>query len=132
MLSADSKKGASKVIIELNLRAEFEMARSSQEYQKLVAKLPEIFVGKVERLRNLVKILCDASKKCMNERKMYMAPWRKHRYMQAKWQGKRLLPAPPPFLAVEPPKTAPEKRVSMLSFDFFVDTLLHNNVVEVI
>ncbi|KAL2496861.1 hypothetical protein Fot_40618 [Forsythia ovata] len=82
-----TKKGEVKVIIELNFHAEFKIIRSSEEYNRLIKRLPEIFVGKIERLRSLIKILCSASKKCMMERKMYMAPWRKHKYMQAKWLG---------------------------------------------
>jgi len=82
---ASSKKGGVRVIIELNFRAEFEISRASEEYKQLIKKLPEVFVGKVERLHNLIKILCPAAKKCMKENKMHMGPWRKHRYMQAKW-----------------------------------------------
>jgi len=69
--------------VELNFRGEFEMARGSEEYNRLVGKLPEVFVGKVERLSNLIKVLCVAGKRCMKEKKMHMGPWRKHRYMQA-------------------------------------------------
>ncbi|XWS19605.1 hypothetical protein CRYUN_Cryun31cG0030000 [Craigia yunnanensis] len=81
----NSRKGDVRVIIELNFRVEFEMARASEDYNRLVQRLPEIFVGKVERLNNAIKILCLAAKKCMKEKKMHMGPWRKHRYMQAKW-----------------------------------------------
>ncbi|XP_074296219.1 uncharacterized protein LOC141623957 [Silene latifolia] len=78
-------KGEMRVIIELNLRAEFEMAKASQEYNKLIKKLPQVYVGKPERLRNIVKILCTAAKICMKDNKMHLAPWRKLKYMQAKW-----------------------------------------------
>lgn len=71
--------------MELNFRGEFEMAKASEEYNKLVSKLPEVFVGKVERLMSLTTILCSAAKKCMRDRKMHLGPWRKTRYMQAKW-----------------------------------------------
>ncbi|GLT49887.1 hypothetical protein SLA2020_234110 [Shorea laevis] len=84
-LIENSTKGEVRVIIELNFRAEFEMARASEEYNRLVEQLPEVFVGKVERLMNAIKILCSAAKKCMKERKIHMGPWRKKRYMQAKW-----------------------------------------------
>ncbi|XP_043687447.1 uncharacterized protein LOC122638658 [Telopea speciosissima] len=76
-----------RVVIELNFRAEFEMARASNEYKRLINRIPEIFVGKEERLSSLVEILCLATKKCMKENKMHMGPWRKHKYMQAKWFG---------------------------------------------
>ncbi|PON61408.1 hypothetical protein TorRG33x02_282320 [Trema orientale] len=83
--SSSSKRGEVRVIIEVNLRAEFEMARASEEYNRLVQRLPEVFVGKVERLHSVIKIMCSAAKKCMKEKKMHLAPWRKHQYMQAKW-----------------------------------------------
>ncbi|KAL5730395.1 hypothetical protein ACHQM5_003221 [Ranunculus cassubicifolius] len=76
-----------RMIIELNFRAEFEMGRASEQYNSLIARLPEVFVGKVERLRNLVKILCSSAKKCMKENNIHMGPWRKHGYMKAKWFG---------------------------------------------
>ncbi|CAI0407476.1 unnamed protein product [Linum tenue] len=85
--TTSSKIGEVRVIIELNFRAEFEMAKASDEYGRLVRRLPEIFVGKIERLASVIKILCTAAKKCLSEKKMHMGPWRKHRYMQAKWLG---------------------------------------------
>ncbi|KAJ6728579.1 hypothetical protein OIU74_006604 [Salix koriyanagi] len=83
-----SKRGEVRVIIELNFREEFEMAKASEEYSQLAHKLPEVFVGKVERLNSVIKILCVAAKKCMKEKKMHLGPWRKQRYMQAKWLAK--------------------------------------------
>lgn len=83
--NSNPKKGEVRVIIELNFRAQFEMARASEEYNQLISRLPEVFVGKVERLRAIVKVLCTAAKKCMKDKKMHMAPWRKQKYMQAKW-----------------------------------------------
>ncbi|OWM91228.1 uncharacterized protein LOC116202590 [Punica granatum] len=74
-----------RVIINLDFRAEFEVARASDEYLRLLQKLPEVFVGKAERLQSVIKILCRAAKKCMHEKQMHIGPWRKHGYMQAKW-----------------------------------------------
>lgn len=86
--STSSKRpGEVRVIIELNFSAEFEIARASQEYTRLVQRLPIVFVGKVERLQGLIKTLCLAAKKCMKEKKMHLGPWRKQKYMQAKWLG---------------------------------------------
>ncbi|WCJ27045.1 hypothetical protein M5689_008820 [Euphorbia peplus] len=85
--NSNYKKGEIRVIIELNFRAEFEIAKANEEYNMLVRRLPEVFVGKVERLQTVIKILCSAAKKCMKEKKMHLGPWRKQRYMQAKWLG---------------------------------------------
>ncbi|CAK9149490.1 unnamed protein product [Ilex paraguariensis] len=114
---SSSKSGEVRVVIELNFRAEFEMARASEEYNRLINRLPEVFVGKVEKLRALIKILCSASKKCMEERKMHMAPWRKLKYMEAKWLGtydrKTLVPISP----VEQLNRSGKQRASRLTFD---------------
>ncbi|KAH9626975.1 hypothetical protein KSS87_017826 [Heliosperma pusillum] len=83
--SSNPVKSEVRVIIELNFRAEFEMARASDEYNQLVNRLPEIFVAKIDRLKPIIKILCTGAKKCMKDKKMHMGPWRKQKYMQAKW-----------------------------------------------
>ncbi|XP_044465668.1 uncharacterized protein LOC123195869 [Mangifera indica] len=116
-----SKKGEMRVVIELNFRGEFEMARASEEYKRLISRLPEVFVGKTERLKALIKILCAAAKKCMKEKKMHMAPWRKQKYMQAKWLGtyERTVPA---TLPVGYSDRLPKPKASMLTFDL-VDSL---------
>ncbi|CAN0853044.1 hypothetical protein LINGRAHAP2_LOCUS5511 [Linum grandiflorum] len=85
--NSSKKRGEVRIIIELNFRPEFEIAKASEEYNRLVRRLPEVFVGKVDRLKDVIKIVCLAAKKCMKEKKMHMGPWRKYRYMQAKWLG---------------------------------------------
>ncbi|XP_022877283.1 uncharacterized protein LOC111395497 [Olea europaea var. sylvestris] len=128
-----SNKGEVKVIIELNFRAEFQISRSSEEYNRLIKRLPEIFVGKIERLRSLIKILCSASKKCMKERKMHMAPWRKHKYMQAKWLGTPQAAAPPTLTMEQGLQRLRKPRASMLTFDLFDNFAgLHSNAIRVI
>ncbi|XP_009346722.2 uncharacterized protein LOC103938440 [Pyrus x bretschneideri] len=112
------KKGEVRVIIELNFRAEFEMARAGDQYNNLVQKLPEVFVGKVERLQSLIKILCSAAKKCMKEKKMHMGPWRKQKYMQAKWLSPCKRTTLTPVLAVgDSSRLRPKPKESMLTVD---------------
>ncbi|KAK1286808.1 hypothetical protein QJS10_CPB20g01774 [Acorus calamus] len=91
----DAKRGTTvRLVIELRFRGEFEMARTGEDYNCLVGLLPEVFVGKAERLRGVIKIMCAAGKRCMKEKRMHMGPWRKHKYMLAKWFGacERVLP----------------------------------------
>ncbi|THG01182.1 uncharacterized protein LOC114295655 [Camellia sinensis] len=132
--NSNSKNQEIRVIIELNFRAEFEVARASEEYNKLIRKLPEVFVGKVERLHNLIKVLCCAAKKCMKENKMHMGPWRKYRYMQAKWLGtcERTTWTPP--LSTVCPGSAPRpRRASMLTVDLLENLPnLHRTAVQVL
>jgi len=117
VLDSTSKKGEIRVVIELNFRAEFEMARASEEYNGLIKKLPDVYVGKTERLQGLIKILCTASKKCAKDGKFHMAPWRKQRYMQAKWNGVRERQSSVSALPMKRLDQPQRKRTSMLTFD---------------
>ncbi|XP_078431291.1 uncharacterized protein LOC144703082 [Wolffia australiana] len=117
----EAVEAPARVVIEVCFRAEFEMARGSEEYRRLVARLPEVFVGKPERLRGVIKAVCAAAKRCMEENKMHMPPWRKSKYMQAKW----LSPCErqPPRVALFSPTAVcaaaqrPKPRSSMLTSD---------------
>ncbi|XP_041006173.1 uncharacterized protein LOC121250969 [Juglans microcarpa x Juglans regia] len=131
---SNPKKGEVRVVIELNFRAEFEMARASKEYNQLISRLPEVYVGKSERLRPLIKVMCCAAKKCMKDKKMHLGPWRKQKYMQTKWLGtcERMTPAPLPLGLSD---RQPKPRASMLTFDL-LDTLpgvhFRSTAVEVV
>ncbi|XP_055823980.1 uncharacterized protein LOC129892439 [Solanum dulcamara] len=136
--ASSSKKGEMKVIIEINFRGEFEMARANEAYNRLVEQLPEVYVGKIERFRNLIKILCSASKKCMEEKKMHMAPWRKHKYMQAKYLGSPETKSETIF-PVNNLRRLPRPSGSMLTFDLLDNlpppptaTGLHFTAIKVI
>ncbi|GMI88472.1 hypothetical protein like AT4G32480 [Hibiscus trionum] len=131
--SSNPQKGEVRVVIELNFRAEFEMARANEDYNKLIARLPELLVGKTERVNALIKILCAGAKKCMKEKNMHLAPWRKQKYMQAKWLGtyERTTAAPLPVRHSEPRPQKP--KASMLTFDL-LERLpgLHYTAVELV
>ncbi|CAO2182913.1 unnamed protein product [Urochloa humidicola] len=66
---------AVRVVVELSFRAEFEVARAGAEYRALVAALPEVFVGRADRLRGVVKAMCAAAKQCMKENNMHISTW---------------------------------------------------------
>ncbi|KAJ4834668.1 hypothetical protein Tsubulata_025007 [Turnera subulata] len=130
-----SKKGEVRVVIELNLRGEFEMARANGEYNQLTSRLPELFVGKAERLKAVIKIMCAAAKMCMKEKKMHLAPWRKHKYMQSKWLGmceKTPIPAPLPGGFSDHRQQARPK-ASMLTYDLLESLpVMHCTAVKVL
>ncbi|KAH0449476.1 hypothetical protein IEQ34_020168 [Dendrobium chrysotoxum] len=121
--SRSGLKDPTRIVIEPNFKAEFEMARASPEYNSLVARLPEIFVGKTEKLKSVVKIMCRAAKRCLKENKMHMAPWRKQEYMLSKWfhTCERLSPPTPAAAAARDAiggaPRQPRPRASLLTFD---------------
>ncbi|CAL1406550.1 unnamed protein product [Linum trigynum] len=114
-----TKRGEVRVIVELNFRSEFEMARACDEYNHLIARLPEVFVGRVDRLKNLIKTLCSAAEACSKEKKIHLAPWRKYEYMKSKWFGgscERFVPTAAALPAAYYHRPA-KPRASMLTFD---------------
>ena len=74
-------------MVELEFRAEFEMAKACDDYLKLVNQLPDSYVGRFEHLNALVQVICDAGKRSMKEKKIHMGPWRKRKFMQMKWSS---------------------------------------------
>lgn len=83
----DSKLRNERFFVDIDFRTQFELARPTEEYNALLQKIPNLFVGKAEKLCGIVKIMCNAARKSLREKGMYIPPWRKYRYMQAKWLG---------------------------------------------
>lgn len=86
-----------RVIIDVDFRSEFEIARSTGGYKSILQSLPLIFVGRAERLQQIVSIVSEAAKQSLKKKGMPVPPWRKVEYMRAKWQSPhtRTTAAPP-------------------------------------
>ncbi|KAG8371691.1 hypothetical protein BUALT_Bualt13G0114600 [Buddleja alternifolia] len=74
-------------LIDLDFAAEFEIARPTSSYERLLQCLPRVFVGNSEDLKRILKVICAAAKRSLKSRGLYLPPWRKHRFMQNKWLG---------------------------------------------
>nr|BAD93802.1 hypothetical protein [Arabidopsis thaliana] len=74
-----------RLIIVIDFRSEFEIARQTSGYKELLQSLPLIFVGKSDRIRQIVSIVSEASKQSLKKKGMHFPPWRKADYMRAKW-----------------------------------------------
>ncbi|XP_050207668.1 uncharacterized protein LOC126657086 [Mercurialis annua] len=72
-------------VIDLEFAAEFEIARPTNNYLKLLQSLPKVFVGKNEDVKKIIKVISDAAKRSLKSRNLSLPPWRKNRYMQNKW-----------------------------------------------
>ncbi|KAI3896620.1 hypothetical protein MKW92_038912 [Papaver armeniacum] len=72
-------------IVEVYLSGEFTIARPTNHYASLLEAFPQIFVGKPDQLKQVVKIVCGASKQSLKKNDMHIPPWRSNGYMQAKW-----------------------------------------------
>lgn len=78
-------EGGSRYILEINLAAEFKIARPTTDYVTLLGALPVVYVGRPEVLKGIIKLMCSAVKESMRSAGMHMPPWRRRQYMQGKW-----------------------------------------------
>lgn len=74
-----------RLIVDIDFRSQFELARPTQEYQELLNSLPSIFVGTEEKLNGIISLLCSAAKQSLKEKGLHVPPWRKASYMHSKW-----------------------------------------------
>lgn len=74
-----------RLIIDIEFRSEFEIARSTKAYKSLLQILPCIFVGKADRLQKIISLVSDAAKHSLKKKGMHIPPWRKADYVKAKW-----------------------------------------------
>ncbi|XP_041024132.1 uncharacterized protein LOC121264870 [Juglans microcarpa x Juglans regia] len=83
----DVNISGNRYIVEVLLAREFEIARPTDRYTSLLDVFPPIFVGTVEDLKQVVRLMCRAIKESMKSSDMHVPPWRRNGYMQFKWFG---------------------------------------------
>lgn len=74
-----------RILIDVDFRSEFEVARSTGAYKAILQALPYIFIGKSDRLGQIVSIVSEAAKQSLKKKGMHFPPWRRAEYMRAKW-----------------------------------------------
>lgn len=79
---------ATRLILDMDFRSQFELARPTQTYKELINTLPSVFIGTEERLDKIISLLCSAAKESFKEKGLHIPPWRKAKYMQSKWLSK--------------------------------------------
>ncbi|KAB5568322.1 hypothetical protein DKX38_002115 [Salix brachista] len=84
-----------RLLIDIDFRSEFEIARSTKTYKSLLQILPSIFVGKADRLQKIIAIVSDAAKQSLKKKGMPIPPWRKAEYIKAKWLSPHTRTTPP-------------------------------------
>ncbi|KAJ6797083.1 uncharacterized protein M6B38_313745 [Iris pallida] len=97
----DVVAGPDRLILDIDFRSEFEIARPTKNYRSLLQSLPTVFVGKPDRLQRIVAVVSDAARVSLKKKGLHVPPWRKPEYMKAKWlsPSERLAPRPAPEAA---------------------------------
>lgn len=72
-------------IVDLDFRAQFQVARPTPQFEAALLAAPVVFVGRADRLQKLADALSDACRKSLKVQGMHLPPWRKGEYLRAKW-----------------------------------------------
>ncbi|CAH9125530.1 unnamed protein product [Cuscuta epithymum] len=81
----DVNMNGERFIIEVDLRRELEIVRPTSGYCSLLELFPDVYAGKTEELKKIVRIMSNEIKRSMRKMGIHVPPWRRHSYMQAKW-----------------------------------------------
>lgn len=74
-----------RLLIDVDFRSEFEIARQTNAYKALLQSLPFVFVGKSDRISQIVSMVSEAARQSLKKKGMHFPPWRRADYMRAKW-----------------------------------------------
>ncbi|KAG2534589.1 uncharacterized protein LOC120691316 [Panicum virgatum] len=74
-----------RLIVEVDFRSQFELARSTKAYRAALQALPPLFVGTLDRLGQIVAVVAESARQSLKKKGLHFPPWRKPEYMRAKW-----------------------------------------------
>ncbi|KAL8530430.1 hypothetical protein ACS0TY_007460 [Phlomoides rotata] len=74
-----------RLIVDIDFRSEFDIARATKAYKLVLQTLSTIFVGKPDRLEKIIGIASEAAKLSLKKKGMPLPPWRKAEYVKSKW-----------------------------------------------
>ncbi|BBN12910.1 hypothetical protein MPTK1_5g23920 [Marchantia polymorpha subsp. ruderalis] len=74
-----------RLIVDIDFKAQFEIARPTPHYLAALQTLPAIFVGTKGKLEQVLDIMSEAAKNSLRQNSMPLPPWRTLDYMIAKW-----------------------------------------------
>ncbi|CAH8362904.1 unnamed protein product [Eruca vesicaria subsp. sativa] len=76
-----------RLLVDIDFKSNFEIARATKTYKSVLQTLPCIFVGKADRLQRIVNLICKAAKKSLTKKGLHVPPWRRAEYVKSKWMS---------------------------------------------
>ncbi|RCV40462.1 hypothetical protein SETIT_9G055800v2 [Setaria italica] len=115
-----------RLIVEVDFRSQFELARSTKAYRAALQALPPLFVGTPDRLGQIVAVVAEAARQSLKKKGLHFPPWRKPEYMRAKWLSphvrcggdKAVAPGPGAAAAAAPLSAATPVKAASFSGEF--------------
>ncbi|KAM0948286.1 hypothetical protein DsansV1_C07g0076691 [Dioscorea sansibarensis] len=80
--------GSDRLIVDIDFRSHFEIARAVESYDAILASLPVVYVGSQARLEQFLQVMVEAAKSSLKQNSMPLPPWRSLAYLQSKWHSK--------------------------------------------
>lgn len=76
-----------RLLIDIDFKSKFEIARATKTYKSILQTLPYIFVGKEDRLQRIIILACKAAKQSLKKKGLHVPPWRRAEYVKSKWMS---------------------------------------------
>ncbi|CAM0871294.1 unnamed protein product [Alopecurus aequalis] len=79
--------GDNRYIVDVGFSAEFVVARPTGEYALVLDALPSVLVARPKEVKQVVNLAAKAARRSLKSQGLAVPPWRKKRFMAAKWLG---------------------------------------------
>ncbi|GAB4827473.1 hypothetical protein Ancab_034356 [Ancistrocladus abbreviatus] len=76
-----------RLVIDIDFRSHFEIARAVESYEKILKALPVVYVGSLSKLKQFLQVMAEAARSSLKQNSMPLPPWRSLAYLQAKWHS---------------------------------------------
>lgn len=85
MVNYNDSGNSERLIIDIDFRSHFEIARAVESYDRILSSLPVVYVGSLTKLKKFLKSMVEAARFSLKQNSMPLPPWRSLAYLQAKW-----------------------------------------------
>jgi uncharacterized protein (TIGR01615 family) len=76
-----------RLIIDIDFRSHFEIARAVDSYDRILNSLPVVYVGSLTRLKQFLQVMAEAARFSLKQNSMPLPPWRSLEYLKSKWES---------------------------------------------
>lgn len=87
VVPSHSSGSSERLIVDVDFRSHFEIARAVEPYDAVWNSLPVVYVGSLAKLKQLLQVMVEAARSSLKQNSMPLPPWRSLAYLQAKWES---------------------------------------------
>ncbi|KAK9062972.1 hypothetical protein SSX86_016842 [Deinandra increscens subsp. villosa] len=87
IINYNDSGNSDRLIIDIDFRSHFEIARAVPSYNRILNMLPIVYVGSLTKLNQFLQVMVEAAKSSLKQNSMPLPPWRSLAYLQSKWHS---------------------------------------------